>query len=227
MAGRFAHETLVPMPPTQRRPTDDELLDAACAVFAELGYQATSMDAIALRANSTKPTLYAHFGSKKDLFRRLFQREAAVMQTTLLPVYETLPGRELTEMVQAALGAGLSYGEENPNGAAIVSAVMNGDGPDPELGHGLLDTLIDAIANIVEDTLRRNGRDPGPLGPVLAALMWGSAIEASRVSHRVAITGPELVDWITTYTIGGLQATLARSLAGQSAPIDITGETGA
>ncbi|MCW2869127.1 hypothetical protein, partial [Actinacidiphila oryziradicis] len=62
-------------------------------------------------------------------------------------------------------------------------------------------------------TLRRNGRDPGPLGPLVAALMWGSAIEASRVSGRVTITGPELVDWITTYTIGGLQATLARTLA--------------
>ncbi|MFB7716004.1 TetR/AcrR family transcriptional regulator [Nocardia sp. NPDC056100] len=215
------------MPPTQRRPTDDELLDAACAVFAEHGYRAASMDAIARRANSTKPTLYAHFGSKPELFRRLFRREAEVMQATLLPVYETLPGRELSDMVQAALGAGLRYGEEHPHGAAVVGAVMNGDGPDPELGHGLLDTLIDAIASVVEDTLRRNNRDPGPLGPVLAALMWGSAIEASRVAHRVEITGPELVDWITTYTIGGLQATLARSLADRRRTIDAASENGA
>lgn len=208
------------MPPTQRRPTDDELLDAACAVFAELGYRAASMDAIASRANSTKPTLYAHFGSKKDLFRRLFEREATVMQATLLPVYDTLPGRELSEMVQVALGAGLRYGVDNPHGAQVVAAVMNGDGPDPDLGHGLMDTLIDSIATVVDDTLRRHGRSPGPLGPVLAAMMWGSAVEASRVSHRVDIAGPELVDWITTYTIGGLQATLARTLADDSPAVD-------
>lgn len=200
------------MPPTQRRPTDDELLDAACAVFAELGYRAASMDAIAGRANSTKPTLYKHFGSKKDLFARLFHREAAVMQATLLPIYETLPGRELNDMVYTALGAGLQYGQDNPHGAAVVGAVMNGDGPDPELGHGLMDTLNAAIAAVVEDTLRSMGRDPGPLGPVLAAMMWGSAVEASRIAKRVDIAGPELVGWITTYTIGGLQATLARSL---------------
>ncbi|MEU8901532.1 helix-turn-helix domain-containing protein [Nocardia sp. NPDC048505] len=92
---------------SQRRPTDDELRDAARAIFAEHGYRAARMDARAHAANSTEPTLYAHFGSKKELFRRVFQREAETMRATLLPVYDPLPGRELTEMVHTAFGAGL------------------------------------------------------------------------------------------------------------------------
>ncbi|GAB4583799.1 TetR/AcrR family transcriptional regulator [Nocardia sp. IFM 10818] len=208
------------MPPTQRRPTDDELLDAARAVFAEHGYRAGNMDAIARQANSTKPTLYKHFGSKEDLFRRLFDREAAAMRAAVLPVYATLPGRELPDMVQVALGAGVLWADANPDGARVVSAVMNGDGPDPDLGHALLDTLIDSIATVVDDTLRRDGRDPGPLGKILAALIWGSAVEVGRVSQRVEIEPGELVNWITTYMVGGLESARARALAGGCEPLD-------
>ncbi len=44
-----------------------QILDAAVAVFAERGYQAASMDAVAARVGVTKPVLYDHFGSKEGL----------------------------------------------------------------------------------------------------------------------------------------------------------------
>lgn len=44
-----------------------QILDAAVAVFAERGYQASSMDAVAARVGVTKPVLYDHFGSKEGL----------------------------------------------------------------------------------------------------------------------------------------------------------------
>ncbi|MEV0245602.1 TetR/AcrR family transcriptional regulator [Nocardia sp. NPDC050712] len=207
------------MPPTRRRPTDDELLDAACAVFAETGYRAASMEAVAHRANSTKPTLYAHFGSKAELFRRLFHREAAIMRAALLPVYATLPGRPLREMVEVALGAAVRYGIEHPDGVRVVGAAINGGEPEPELGRELLETLIEAIAGVVDETLRREGRDPGALGRMLAAMMWGAAIEASRTGPTVEMATPELVQWQITYIVGGLEATLARVLAGGRPPL--------
>ncbi|WP_205623127.1 TetR/AcrR family transcriptional regulator [Sciscionella marina] len=46
------------------RPVHERLLDAACEVFAERGYRGASVDELASRAGSTKPTLYAHFGDK-------------------------------------------------------------------------------------------------------------------------------------------------------------------
>ncbi|MEV6278118.1 TetR/AcrR family transcriptional regulator [Nocardia sp. NPDC051832] len=208
------------MPPTRRRPTDDELLDAACVAFAELGYRGTSMDAVARQANSTKPTLYAHFGSKEELFRRLFHREADIMRAALLPVYATLPGRPVLEMVQVALGAAVRYGVEHPHGARVVGRAVNGGGPDPSLGRELLRTLIDAIAGVVEETLRREGRDPGPLGQLLASMIWGAAVEATRAAATLDISTPELVDWQITYTVAGLEATMARVLAGGRPPLD-------
>ncbi|CCG41551.1 TetR/AcrR family transcriptional regulator [Magnetospirillum molischianum] len=46
----------------------DAILDAACAVFLEVGYAAASMDSVANRASVSKATIYAHFNDKDDLF---------------------------------------------------------------------------------------------------------------------------------------------------------------
>jgi len=57
----------------------DRIVWAAKRVFLEMGLDAASMDDVAARAGTTKPTVYAHFKSKDELFsavvdliRRLF-----------------------------------------------------------------------------------------------------------------------------------------------------------
>lgn len=51
--------------PDERR---RQLLDVACAEFAERGFHATSMDDLAVAAGVTKPVFYQHFPSKRALF---------------------------------------------------------------------------------------------------------------------------------------------------------------
>lgn len=46
----------------------EQILDAARAVFLEQGYAAASMDNVATRAGVSKATIYAHFTSKDRLF---------------------------------------------------------------------------------------------------------------------------------------------------------------
>lgn len=53
------------LPRQQRR---RELLRAARQTFVTLGYHAAAMDDIAARAGVTKPVLYQHFSSKRDLY---------------------------------------------------------------------------------------------------------------------------------------------------------------
>lgn len=48
---------------------------AARRCFAERGYAKTSMDWIAAEAGVTKPTVYAHFGTKAGLFEHLIRSE--------------------------------------------------------------------------------------------------------------------------------------------------------
>src|SRR3954452_21208129 len=50
------------------------MLQVAEGVFAERGYQATSMDEIAARVGVTKPMLYDYFGSKEGLLAACLAR---------------------------------------------------------------------------------------------------------------------------------------------------------
>jgi AcrR family transcriptional regulator len=50
-------------------PLPEAILRMAIATFVEHGYEKASMDEVAARASTTKRTVYAHFGSKEQLFR--------------------------------------------------------------------------------------------------------------------------------------------------------------
>lgn len=50
------------------------ILDAAIDAFIETGFESTSMDLIAERANSSKRTVYNHFPSKEILIEEAFKR---------------------------------------------------------------------------------------------------------------------------------------------------------
>ena len=53
-----------------------QVLDAAVAVFSEQGFHGASMDDVAARAGLSKPMVYAHGGSKDELFAACLHREA-------------------------------------------------------------------------------------------------------------------------------------------------------
>src|SRR5256885_17006322 len=65
--------------PSRRRLSRDErraqILDAAAGVFAERGYEATSIDEVAEAAGISKPVIYDHFDSKKDLHIALIDKQ--------------------------------------------------------------------------------------------------------------------------------------------------------
>ena len=45
-----------------------QLIEVGRAVFAESGYEATSVEEIAARAKVSKPILYSYFGGKEGLY---------------------------------------------------------------------------------------------------------------------------------------------------------------
>ncbi len=55
----------------------EQLLDVALEVFSRNGFHATSMNEVADAAGVTKPVLYQHFASKRELYLALLQEEGA------------------------------------------------------------------------------------------------------------------------------------------------------
>ena len=60
------------------------LLQAAKGVFAERGYQATTMDDIAKAAGFTKPIIYQFFESKSTLYHEIVARTGALLVDKLI-----------------------------------------------------------------------------------------------------------------------------------------------
>lgn len=75
-----------------------QILNAALRVFSEFGFSAASMDAIALAAEVSKPTLYMYFGSKEQLFERMMVAERDVM----LEPFEHSSGEMVSDLVDFA-----------------------------------------------------------------------------------------------------------------------------
>ena len=57
--------------PELARTKRQTIADAALHVFLRQGFAGASVDEIAAEARVSKPTIYAHFGSKEELFRRI------------------------------------------------------------------------------------------------------------------------------------------------------------
>lgn len=153
------------------RPTNDELLDAARAVFAERGLRAATMDAIADRANSTKPTLYAHFGDKQALYRAAMTREADALRQWLLAAYESSRGAHLDEEVRTYVMALFSYAINRPDSFRILFDSLDGENS-PEQ-RNLYELMIDRVAKRIRSYLSGRGRDIGPSAQLLAEMLVG------------------------------------------------------
>ena len=52
-----------------------QLVEVGRAVFAQRGYEATSVEEIAARAGISKPIVYEHFGGKEGLYAVIVDRE--------------------------------------------------------------------------------------------------------------------------------------------------------
>ena len=56
-----------------------QLIDVARTLFAERGYEGTSIEEIAQRANVSKPVVYEHFGGKEGLYAVVVDREMSAL----------------------------------------------------------------------------------------------------------------------------------------------------
>ena len=99
----------------QRR---EQLLDIGRSLFAEKGFDATSVEEIAQRAGVSKPVVYEHFGGKEGLYAVVVDREmSALLESITGALTSTGHPRELLEKAAFAL---LDYVEKSSDGFRIL-----------------------------------------------------------------------------------------------------------
>jgi AcrR family transcriptional regulator len=71
----------------QAKPRKEEILDVATRLFAERGYEGTSMNDVAERVGMRKASLFYHFATKDSLYEAVLDRLVADVQQALEEIY--------------------------------------------------------------------------------------------------------------------------------------------
>jgi AcrR family transcriptional regulator len=157
----------------------EQLIRISRTLFAEKGFDGTSIEEIAATAQVSKPVVYEHFGGKEGVYAVVVDRE---MQKLLGMITEALAAtHSLIKLERAALAL-LRYIEESSEGFRILVRDSHAAS-----GTGTFASLISEIASQVEDVLAdefaARGYDP-KLAPMYAQMLVG----------MVALTGQWWLD---------------------------------
>jgi len=143
-----------------------QLIEVGRAVFAESGYEATSVEEIAARANVSKPILYSHFGGKEGLYAVVVDREVEHILGRIAEAVSSGPPRARLE--QAAL-AYLTYVQEHPEGFAVL--LRDAPKQSSEMP-ALMYDLADRISDVFTEQFGEAGYD-SKFAPIYAHALVG------------------------------------------------------
>lgn len=138
----------------QRR---EQLITIGRQLFAERGFDGTSVEEVAARAKVSKPVIYEHFGGKEGLYAVVVDREVRALLERITAALTAGHPRELLEQAALAL---LDYIEEEPHGFQVLTARQA-----PVLAPaGTFSSVMNDVAHQVEHILgaefTRRGLDP-------------------------------------------------------------------
>ncbi len=170
--------------------TRKKIINAAVDLFAEAGYQATSLGDIIERAEMTKGALYYHFGSKEALataiiedgantaltaFRNISEPSAPALENLIHGVFVVADLIGTDKMVRTGAQLLRAFGKFNH--ATVLTH-----------GHLLAEMVAQARQAIIEDDLR-DELDPEAVSEAIVAVMLGAEMISNASSG-----GTDLID---------------------------------
>ncbi|MFO7249186.1 MAG: helix-turn-helix domain-containing protein [Actinomycetes bacterium] len=161
--------------------TRQALIAAAVRLFAEQGYERTTVAEIAKAADVTTRTFFLHFPAKEDV---LFIDAEARVELGLRIVAERAPGAPPTEVLAAAMQAMIDDVEANDLASGIAALRAELVLTEPAILRRMLQLLYDGQARLAEALARAYG---GDLDPIDAAALVGSLFGAVNAAAMAAL----------------------------------------
>jgi AcrR family transcriptional regulator len=173
-------------PAAKAAETRERIVRAAREVFSELGYDAATFQAIAIRADLTRPAINHYFASKRVLYAEVVEK------TNQMVVAEGMAKAEgqtsLVKRLSAFFSAAMQADSRDRSAAAfLVTSVLESQ-RHPELSrdeHNSLKTSRAFVTWAVTDSLERGelttDTDVSTLVEMLVAVMWGMGFYAGYV----------------------------------------------
>lgn len=147
----------------RREATRQKLLDAAAQVFAEVGLDAASVEAICERAGFTRGAFYSNFDSKEELMLALTERIAEQkidqVSSRIQELRETGVAYTPSEIVQRVLDGAI----DEKMGILLTSEIRTRALRDPRLAETYLAWqagIVDRVAGVITELGRTYGLKP-------------------------------------------------------------------
>jgi AcrR family transcriptional regulator len=150
--------------PRRREATRQRLLDAAAEVFAEVGLDATSVEAVCDRAGFTRGAFYSNFASKEEMFLelaaatargRVAEVKARVAQMEAEGSFDVTP-----ETAVALVERVLDLPGDDRLGVLLMSEIRMRALRNPDMARAFLAQdaeLRDSIVRTIDDIVRAAG----------------------------------------------------------------------
>ncbi|MGI8870669.1 MAG: TetR family transcriptional regulator [Mycobacteriales bacterium] len=148
----------------------NQLLDIGRELFAERGYEATSIEEVAARASVSKPVVYSHFDGKDDLYDVVVGREMAALLGRFTDSLASAPAGGPRKLLERAALTLLDYIEDETDGFRILvrdSPV----GAGATTFSGLINDIASRVEYILADEFRGRGYQPELAGLYSQALV--------------------------------------------------------
>lgn len=155
------------------------MLDAAVLVFSINGYHETSMDAIAAKAEISKPMLYLYYGSKEELFGACLTRELGrFVEAVRADVDFTLPPKD---MLRNTIESFLRYIDANRASWIVLYTQATSSTAFAHTVREGRERIIDLVARLLSAGTRHPEPDTDFQMMAIALVGAGEAV-AARVS---------------------------------------------
>lgn len=160
-----------------RRFDEDDLLDAARAVFHAEGYAAAQVTDIATRAGTTKPTLYARLGNKEQIYLHVVRREAELFHQWVADAYERGSQLPLAELSKVGMEPLFRFAAERTEGFDLLFRGEKTGDQSATRKREVVNRVTEQLTTLIKRRAEVFGPNLGSNADTLAAACVGVALQ--------------------------------------------------
>jgi len=210
--------------------TRNRILPAACAVFAEKGYHDTTVEEICRRAKSNIAAINYHFGSKDQLYARVWRKAFNEVMNAYPPEGglgpEAAPEERLRGTIRSLVGEAVDLGRIGHAGRLLLQELVNPTDVIRHVKRDALQPLHDRMSTLMRELLGPKAPDEQLLLCQMSILHQCMAIgmrlfRGTMPPHmNLAMPSDQLIealtDHIMRFSLAGIKAVRKEIKAGRT-----------
>jgi AcrR family transcriptional regulator len=190
------------------------VLDAALAVFAQQGYHGATIEAVARRSGTPRPTVYELFGGKGPLFDAVLDDAADRVYARLSASFTESAAFPLEAFVRHNFAAVFDLFELDRDAVTVLLIAEQGAGDGPRsTPSDVRRRVLHEVTEFTRSRWEALGVDVGESADVMALMFFRMAEGlALRHAEQEGWDREAFIDLLTEFTLGGIARLWERSL---------------